>query len=80
VTVVPILWIGALLVVCGILVMARTAIFSGELSDPHASPAEPGVTLEPQRRGLRFLGLRANWPGMLLMVIGALLLLIGGLL
>jgi drug/metabolite transporter (DMT)-like permease len=78
---VPVLWIGAFLVVCGILLMARTAIFRDELSDPHASPDEPGgVTLEPHRRGLRFLGLKANWPGVLLMAIGALLLLIGGLL
>jgi hypothetical protein len=78
---VSILWIGAFLVVCGLLVMARTAIFRDELSDPHASPDEPGgLTLEPQRRGLRFLGLKENWPGALLMAIGALLLLIGGLL
>ena len=78
---VPILWLGALLVVCGMLFIARKAIFRDELSEPHASPDEPGgLTLEPHRRGLRFLGLKANWPGMLLMAIGALLLLIGGLL
>jgi hypothetical protein len=78
---VPALWIGALLVVCGLLLVARTAIYRDELSDPHASPDEPGgVTLEPHRRGLRFLGLKENWPGMVLMAIGALLLLIGWLL
>ncbi|MDW6026046.1 hypothetical protein SAZ10_30235 [Mesorhizobium sp. BAC0120] len=77
---VSILWIGALLVVCGILVMARKAIFRDELSEPHASPDEPGgVTLEPERRGLRFLGLRANWPGVALIAIGAVLLFVGWL-
>ena len=77
---VSILWIGALLVFCGILVMARKAIFRDELSEPHASPDEPGgVTLEPERRGLRFLGLRANWPGVALIAIGAVLLFVGWL-
>lgn len=77
---VPILWIGAFLVVCGLLLTARVAIFRDELSDPHAADEPGGLTLEPNRRGLRFLGLKANWPGAVLMAIGALLLLVGGLL
>jgi hypothetical protein len=74
----PIVWIGALLVICGLLYMARTAIFRGEMSEPHTAADDPvGVTLEPSRRGLRFLGLTANWPGLALMAIGALMLLWG---
>ena len=65
---------GALLVLCGILYMARTAIWWGSLSGLRSSVPD---TLEPSRRGMRFLGLGANWPGILLMAIGAVLLLSG---
>jgi hypothetical protein len=53
--------------------MARTAIWRGPLSDPDSSrPVRD--TLEPPRRDMRFLGLETNWPGILLMAIGAVLL------
>jgi hypothetical protein len=69
--------LGALLVLCGILYMARAAIFWREpLSGPDSSrPVRD--TLEPPRRGVRFLGLGTNWPGILLMAIGAVLLVSG---
>jgi hypothetical protein len=67
---------GALLVLGGILYMVRTAIWWGSLSRPRSSGPVPD-TLEPSRRGVRFLGLGANWPGILLMAIGAVLLLSG---
>ena len=67
---------GALLVLSGILYMARTAIWWGSLSSPRSSGPVPD-TLEPSRRGMRFLGLGANWPGLVLMAIGAVLLLSG---
>ena len=74
----PTVWIGALLVIFGLVYMARTAIFRGNLSEPHAPTYDPGaVTLEPERRSLRFLGVQANWPGMVMIVAGALLLLFG---
>ena len=63
--------LGALLVLCGVLYMARATIWRGSLSRP------AGDTLEPPRRGVRFLGLEANWPGVLLMAIGAILLVSG---
>ncbi len=65
--------LGALLVLGGVLYMARAAIWRGSLSGPDSSRPVRG-TLEPPRRNLRFLGLGANWPGILLMVIGAILL------
>ena len=69
--------LGALLVLGGVLYMARTAIWRGSLSGPDSSGPVRG-TLEPPRRSLRFLGLATNWPGILLMVIGAILLVSGG--
>ena len=64
--------LGALLVLVGVVYMARAAIWRGSLSRP------AGDTLEPPRRGIGFLGFRANWPGILLMAIGAVLLISGG--
>jgi hypothetical protein len=63
--------LGALLVLGGILYMVHATILRGSLSRP------AGDTLEPTRRGLGFLGVRANWPGLLLMAVGAVLLLSG---
>jgi hypothetical protein len=68
--------LGALLVLCGILYMARTAILRGPLSGPDSSRPVRG-TLEPPRRGLGFLGLGTSWPDILLMAIGAVLLVSG---
>lgn len=65
--------LGALLVLGGILYTARTAIWRGPLSRPYSSrPVRD--TLEPLRRGMGFLGFETNWPGILLMAIGAILL------
>ena len=67
--------IGAVLVACGLVLMALAAIHRGRLSDPHAAPGDPaGTTLEPQRQRMGFLGLAANWPGLLVAAIGVVLL------
>ncbi|WP_434722740.1 hypothetical protein [Mesorhizobium sp. RIZ17] len=75
--------LGALLTVAGIVYMAGAALRRGRLSDPAPTTpdrpapnlATPGPTLEPRRRGLGFLGLSQNWPGLLMMAVGILLLL-----
>ncbi|RRI05900.1 hypothetical protein EH240_05030 [Mesorhizobium tamadayense] len=67
--------IGALLIVAGVVYMADAVLRRGRLSDPAPSPAKPGPTLEPRRRGLGFLGLTQNWPGLLMVAIGVVLLL-----
>jgi hypothetical protein len=69
--------LGALLVLGGLLYMARAAIWRGSLSGPESSRRPVRNTLEPPRRGVRFLGLGTNWPGILLMAIGAILLVSG---
>ena len=68
--------LGALLVLGGVLYMARSAIWRGSLSGPGSSRPVRG-TLEPPRRGLGFLGFGPNWPGILLMALGAVLLVAG---
>jgi hypothetical protein len=69
--------LGALLVLGGILYTARSAIWRGPLSGRDSSRPTRG-TLEPRRRGLGFLGVGTNWPGFLMMAIGAVLLVAGG--
>ena len=68
--------LGALLVVAGVLYLAGQAIGRGRLSGSGAPRATAAAnTLEPPRRGLGFLGLRPNWPGFLLIVVGGVLLI-----
>ena len=66
----------ALLVFGGVLYMVRAVIWRGSLSGPDSGRPVRG-TLEPRRRGVGFLGLETNWPGILLIAIGAILLLSG---
>ncbi|GLQ53129.1 hypothetical protein [Devosia nitrariae] len=69
--------LGAVLVACGVVMMALAAIKSGRLSDSRASPDDPaGTTLEPQRRSMGFLGLKANWPGLLVAAVGVAFLVV----
>src|SRR5258708_36448112 len=68
--------LGALLVLCGVLYMIRTAIWRGPLSGPDSSPPVRD-TLEPPTRRLRFLGFSTNWPGNLLIAIGAISFIAG---
>jgi len=69
--------VGALLLLGGIVYMATAAIYRGRMSDPHPKPTDTATrTLEPRHRGLRFLGLATNWPGLLMIVVGGLMLLL----
>ncbi|MBB3147974.1 hypothetical protein FHS21_004415 [Phyllobacterium trifolii] len=67
--------VGALFVVCGLLYMAGIAVYRGQMSEPHSSNGE-SAGLEPRHRGLRFLGLKANWPGLVVAAVGAVMLLL----
>ena len=56
--------------------MAGAAIDRGRMSEPHIDPTDGDLTLEPRHRGLRFLGWKANWPGLLMIVVGGVMLLL----
>jgi hypothetical protein len=71
------IWIGALLMIAGVVYMAGQALWRGRLSRPRQS-LPGGVTLEPERReAAAGLGFKANWPGLALLALGAVLLLAG---
>lgn len=75
-----VIWFGALLVIAGVLYLVRRAIWKGPLSgaDPARTRAAPD-TLEPPGRGrdITIFALSRNWPGLVLVVLGAAFLLIG---
>ncbi len=69
------IWLGALLIICGVVYMAAQPMLQGRLSRVRpVTPARPGNTLEPERPAKGF-GLTSNWPGLLMMALGAILLL-----
>ena len=68
--------LGAMLIFAGVVYMAGAAIYRGRMSDPHIDSREHVPTLEPRHRGLRFFGWKANWPGLLMIVTGGILLLL----
>jgi hypothetical protein len=70
-------WVGALLVVAGVVFTATQAIWRGRLSGVQRSPSGArGDTLEPSNPASGF-SLKANWPGLALIAFGAFLLLVG---
>ncbi len=72
-----VIWLGALFVFGGVVFMAAQPIWRGRFSDAkRTTPEVPHDTLEPRRPGAGF-GLKANWPGLLLIVLGGILLLVG---
>ena len=79
-----VIWLGALFVLGGLLFMAAQPIWRGRLSDARRTssavprkethPLREPRTLEPRRAGAGF-GLKANWPGLVLIILGGILLL-----
>jgi hypothetical protein len=72
---VGLVWIGALLIVGGVLLTAAKALWPGRLSEAR-SKGSAHDTLEPRGVGDR-LQVRAIWPGLALIGVGALLMLAG---
>lgn len=69
------IWIGALLVISGVVLTVTRTLQRGRLSDARRPPAQPAPdTLEPQGRGRR-LALKADLPGLALIALGSILLL-----
>ncbi len=71
-----VIWLGALLVVGGLVLLAGPPIWRGRLSGRRSGPPVAADTLEPRKPGAGF-GLATNWPGLALVVLGAVLLLVG---
>jgi len=73
-----VIWLGALLVLGGLLFMLAQPIWRGRLSEARRRrpSAVPSDTLEPRSPGAGF-GLKENWPGLVFMVLGGILLLVG---
>jgi hypothetical protein len=70
-------WLGALLFIAGIVYLAAQPLWRGRLSSlRRPASGGPVETLEPARPSGGF-GIKANWPGLALLVVGALLLLFG---
>lgn len=69
--------LGALLIVAGVVVAARSNVRRGRLSQAEEPVShEPRDTLEPTGRGGR-LSFRPDMPGLMLIGLGLVLLLIG---
>ncbi len=69
------MWLGVLLIIVGIVYMAAQAILPGRMSRVRpVTPRRPGNTLEPERPASGF-GLGSNWPGLVMIALGAILLL-----
>ena len=73
-----VIWLGALLVLGGLVFMMAQPIWRGRLSDAtkRTSSGVPRDTLEPRMPGAGFT-LKANWPGLVFIVLGGILLLAG---
>ena len=68
--------LGALLVFIGVLFMAAQPLWRGRLSGGRRLGSGKSTdTLEPPRPARGF-GIKSNWPGLALVVVGGLLLLI----
>lgn len=71
--------LAALLIVSGVALAAARTASRGKLSDPHATtPGRKMDTLEPRGRGAR-LSIKADLPGIALIVVGVLLLLLNAI-
>ena len=69
------IWLGALCLIGGVLFTAYQSIWRGRFSYANRKPSEvPHNTLEPRRTAPGF-GLKATWPGLVLIVLGGILLL-----
>ena len=66
------IWIGALLIIGGIVLAAGKVLWKGRLSDPHRIGV--GTTLEPQG-SVRALHPKHHWPSIALVAVGLILLL-----
>ena len=69
------IWIGALLIIAGIVLAAGQVLWKGRLSDAHRmGPAGASTILEPQGR-VRAFHPKHHWPSIILVAFGIILML-----
>jgi hypothetical protein len=74
-----VIWLGAGLFIAGILLLAAQPIWRDRLSGKRSQSAPPSNgTLEPPRPDAGF-GLWSNWPDLVLIVLGIILMLGGAI-
>jgi len=67
------IWIGALLIIAGIVLAAGQVLWKGRLSDAHRI-GPTSTTLEPQGR-VRAFHPKHHWPSIMLVALGIILML-----
>jgi hypothetical protein len=71
------IWVGVVLVLAGVLLMAAQPLWRGRLSGVRRlRSTEHSATLEPARPATGF-SIKSSWPGLALLALGAVLLLAG---
>ncbi|MGF9758691.1 hypothetical protein AAII07_26160 [Microvirga sp. 0TCS3.31] len=69
------IWIGALLIIAGIVLAAGQMLWKGRLSDAHRmGPTGSSATLEPQGR-VRAFHPKHHWPSIALVALGMIVML-----
>jgi hypothetical protein len=69
------IWIGALLIIAGVVLAAGQVLWKGRLSDAHRiGPKGSSATLEPQGR-VRAFHPKHHWPSIALVALGIILML-----
>jgi hypothetical protein len=69
------IWLGVLLVFGGVLQLAFQPVWRGRLSGRRRlRSGRPSDTLEPERPASGF-GIKSNWPGLAMLMLGSALLL-----
>jgi hypothetical protein len=74
---VTLIWLGALLIIGGVLFLALQPMLRGRFSRlRRLRTARPSNTLEPEKPA-KGLDIQSNWPGLAMLVLGAIFLLAG---
>jgi hypothetical protein len=69
------IWVGASLIICGVLYGAAQALRGGRLSDARLGKSgRAGASLEPQQNTKSF-SLKTHWPAFVLILLGSILVL-----
>ncbi|MCG7393454.1 hypothetical protein MHY87_11105 [Microvirga sp. ACRRW] len=68
------IWIGALLILCGVVYGAALALWGGRLSDARRDrPMRAGDSLEP-RQSPKSFSIRTHWPALAMILLGSILI------